>query len=407
MVTASSNYQGILDLVFLERVLGNGNVTGGNDLILTDGDSIVGEDKTGPAGAARLLGGNSTGGGGNGGDVILTVGSPDGGGVAGIVDINGDVDMDSDLTLAGLLTQPTGVVWVEQAAKPHTNIGGEGQVWVRDDTPNVLMFTDDDNTDFVIGGVGGPSVQTFTTGALKGTYTAVAGEIVRVDGNLGGTISMPASPSDNDRVGVVDRYSGFPASYTWFVDDNGTFNGMQSPFNQSFSTFPISISDTDGINRVYIWKYSADEAAWLLESVVNFATVSPAPLIETRSSSFVSAGGNADVDVGASLYSQAFTTFDTVSVKIQGCVNTYVAPDGAVTAHWVNIEETWTVGTPNAVIRTILDDQTAVPGAEGHVSLGTTGTTLFVRVNEGASGTRTIATNVAVTVVACGGTVPA
>jgi hypothetical protein len=41
--------------------------------------------------------------------------------------------------------------YVEKAAAA-IDVPGDGQVWVRSDTPNSLMFTDDAGTDFVIGG---------------------------------------------------------------------------------------------------------------------------------------------------------------------------------------------------------------------------------------------------------------
>ncbi len=42
------------------------------------------------------------------------------------------------------------IVFDEQSSAPVTSVGGDGQLWVRDDTPNVLMFTDDAGTDHVL-----------------------------------------------------------------------------------------------------------------------------------------------------------------------------------------------------------------------------------------------------------------
>lgn len=47
--------------------------------------------------------------------------------------------------------------YTEQATD-DTPAAGQGQVWVRNDTPNTLMFTDDAGTDFVIGGAAAGSI---------------------------------------------------------------------------------------------------------------------------------------------------------------------------------------------------------------------------------------------------------
>lgn len=54
-----------------------------------------------------------------------------------------------------------GTVYLTELAAADGDIAGKGQLWVRNDTPNVLMFTDDAGTDFVIsaGGVAGADTQ--------------------------------------------------------------------------------------------------------------------------------------------------------------------------------------------------------------------------------------------------------
>lgn len=73
----------------LNTTLAAGNTTGGADIILSSGDSILGEDNAlGSGGDLLLTAGSSGGGGGSGGNVVLTPGSP-AGGSNGIVQING------------------------------------------------------------------------------------------------------------------------------------------------------------------------------------------------------------------------------------------------------------------------------------------------------------------------------
>lgn len=43
-------------------------------------------------------------------------------------------------------------LYFEEVASANPELTAEGQVWVRSDTPNTLMFTDDAGTDFVVGG---------------------------------------------------------------------------------------------------------------------------------------------------------------------------------------------------------------------------------------------------------------
>jgi len=43
-------------------------------------------------------------------------------------------------------------LYFDEKAAANADVAGQGQVWVRNDAPNTLMFTDDAGTDFVIGG---------------------------------------------------------------------------------------------------------------------------------------------------------------------------------------------------------------------------------------------------------------
>ena len=119
----------------LDVVLVAGNTTGGTDIEITTGDSIVGQTD---------LDLSSTGAGTN---INLT---PD---AAGAVVVNGK------LTVTGLI-DPTGLVLTEQASDPAGTGAGEGTLWVRNDTPNVPMFTDDAATDWELSrtSVGNPGV---------------------------------------------------------------------------------------------------------------------------------------------------------------------------------------------------------------------------------------------------------
>ncbi len=88
---------------------------------------------------------------------------------------------------------------LEQTAAP-ADVPGRGQFWVKDDAPNVPMFTDDDGTDFpLIGGVTGAFntfnyvYDTLTTGA-----GLPAGEFRINNGNFQGASSIHINDVDAD-----------------------------------------------------------------------------------------------------------------------------------------------------------------------------------------------------------------
>lgn len=112
------------------------NINAG-DGSLNDGAASSGGDITLTAGSTRA---------GSPGDITLTAGTSDTG--TGTIFLTADdVVVSNKLTVAGLI-DPTGLVLSEQSSDPASTSAGEGTIWVRDDSPNVLMFTDDDGTDW-------------------------------------------------------------------------------------------------------------------------------------------------------------------------------------------------------------------------------------------------------------------
>lgn len=71
------------------------------------------------------------------------------------------------------------LVMGELAAVP-TVVAGLGQVWVRNDTPNVLMFTDDDGTDFVLNAAGAQ-----ITGTPVDNQVALWNNATNIEGDSG------------------------------------------------------------------------------------------------------------------------------------------------------------------------------------------------------------------------------
>lgn len=149
----------------LSQVLTSGNTTGGTDIEITSGDSIVGQPLGGPI---SITAGSNTGFGGNGGNVNISAGA------------GGPLGLAGDLVLAtqGLPAEPgdiqfnsSGAVLINPAsdstvqvngssvlqfneraslAGPPAIAAGEGRIWVRDDAPNNLIYTDDTASDRLV-----------------------------------------------------------------------------------------------------------------------------------------------------------------------------------------------------------------------------------------------------------------
>jgi hypothetical protein len=91
------------------------------------------------------------------------------------LDAQGDVNIAGKLTVSGLI-DPTGLVLDEQATVPGgAPSAGTGTIWTRNDTPNVLVFTDDTGADTVLGSavgdVAGPASSITNSIALFGDGT--------------------------------------------------------------------------------------------------------------------------------------------------------------------------------------------------------------------------------------------
>lgn len=82
-------------------------------------------------------------------------------GAARFVTASGGVDVSGDITVAGLVDGAS-LILPERAAA-IASVATLGQFWVRDDAPNVPMFTDDAGTDFILNGTLIPS------GTVEGT----------------------------------------------------------------------------------------------------------------------------------------------------------------------------------------------------------------------------------------------
>lgn len=199
----------------LSSVLSTGNFTGGTDLEISNGDSIVGEN---PGGPIFITAGSNTGFGGSGGAITITAGA---GGVTGL---------SGDLVLAtqGLPAEPgdislnsSGAVLINPAFDSTAQVNGssvlqfnersslagvpvitagQGRIWVRDDTPNVLIYTDDTATDWVLNA---------TSGDVTGPASSTDNALVRFDGATGKLVqNSGVTLSDGNAMAGAASYNG-------------------------------------------------------------------------------------------------------------------------------------------------------------------------------------------------------
>lgn len=154
-------------------------------------------------------------------------------------------------------------LYFEERAADGGAVGGFGQVWVRNDNPNVLMYTDDTGVDFVIstGGGGSPFatpllVETVGNVAIGGSQTARVG-ITRLDaspladwGFFGAQELEMKSYNHGARfVLKLENTSGVERQLLVIDPDTGFFITAMNTFSQTNydgSTFRTAIATTHG-----------------------------------------------------------------------------------------------------------------------------------------------------------------
>jgi len=123
--------------------------------------------------------------GGAGGDLSVQLGAGDGAGRAGQFQTTDGVN--TSAMGSGFSTM------TEQAAAPLTLVAGQGMLWVRNDVPNVLIFTDDTNTDTALGAGGGIGGAGTLNTVPKFTAATTLGDSTITDDGTGVVITQAAA----------------------------------------------------------------------------------------------------------------------------------------------------------------------------------------------------------------------
>lgn len=117
----------------------------------------------------------------------------------------------------------TGLLITEKAAQ-HSQNAGEGQWWVRNDVPNVPMFTDDTGVDFVLNAAGSipdpliiGSINLTSAEVVSTTGTPYDNVPINIGANLVGTQGMTQLARQN----IQTKPSAFGFNSTLFINING------------------------------------------------------------------------------------------------------------------------------------------------------------------------------------------
>lgn len=172
-----------------------------------------------------------------------------------------------------VITQPTNVrinsvIALQDKSSAPADVPGYGQLWVRNDTPNILVFTDDTGTDFDLNAVGGAADHGGLTGLGDDDHPQYA-EIGSAEPNITGVWTFASQPKFNNagapftvvNTTVVtnlnaDLLDGLSASAFALVGDTVNLTGAQSPIAGVKTFDDTVIADIDGtggnigVNRV-------------------------------------------------------------------------------------------------------------------------------------------------------------
>lgn len=203
------------------------NASGTSTGIITTAHGLYVDDQ-GPLGTTTTYG--------------IYVASQSGGTALGLY-VDDDVEITGKLTVAGLI-DPTGMVFTEQTTVPGGAPGaGFGTVWVRDDAPNVLMFTDDAGTDWQISGVGSspwtttsnvihPVTLTDQVGVGKITGAGLGELMFVIDDEEDGSGSTLVTQLEKDSTGTRSTWIGLNSLAVHSGAGAGTdYRGVESSIN--------------------------------------------------------------------------------------------------------------------------------------------------------------------------------
>ena len=118
------------------------------------------------------------------------------GGSARLSVTNTGITLTQPIDMEGNDINDGGVIFLNEQAAAEADIAGQGQVWVKTQTPNILMFTDDAGTDFEVS-VSASGFLPLAGGTMTGNIT-----MTNVSLDLNGGSSTIILDATNDRIGI-------------------------------------------------------------------------------------------------------------------------------------------------------------------------------------------------------------
>ena len=128
------------------------------------------------------------------------------------LDIDGDIELNADggditfkddtITLASLSSTAFysgSPIYLKEKGSAEADVAGQGQVWVKDDAPNCLAFTDDAGTDIV--GIGKYHYET----KCMGYYASQTASYLPINGYI---LERTSTSGANEYIGFVAPYDG-------------------------------------------------------------------------------------------------------------------------------------------------------------------------------------------------------
>ena len=188
-----------------------------------------------------------------------------------------------------------GVLYIKERAAADADIAGFGQLWIKDDTPNILRFTDDAGTDLTLGGAGGSDsqMQYNSSGTLAGLSTLTtdgtdltlngdliftgAQSITAASGNL--TLSK-AILKDYAELTVANAAAGSTETldiesgnvFHMTLDANITFTFSNPIASDDMTSFTLILRQDGTGGRTVTWPASVDWAGGTAPTLVTTAS---------------------------------------------------------------------------------------------------------------------------------------
>lgn len=108
---------------------------------------------------------------------------------SGDLKADGTVPMTADFNLDGNNLDNVGVMFMLEQATADADVAGSGQIWVKNDTPNTLWFTDDSGTDVQLGiGISASSADTLSNKTIDSANNTLTLDLA--EGTLTGTTAQ-------------------------------------------------------------------------------------------------------------------------------------------------------------------------------------------------------------------------